>query len=151
MDGDLSAETSLLRLIAAGERMATGRTIVASVAILRETARDIVGSDGISVILREDGICFYAAEDAMDPLWAGQRFPAGTCVSGWAMINRQTAVIPDIYEDIRVPHAAYRPTFVRSLVMAPIGAPEPVAALGAYWADVRDHDPAAIVRLQALA
>ena len=151
MDGDLTAETSLLRLIAAGERMASARSIDAVVAILRETARDIVGADGISVILREDGICFYAAEDAMDPLWAGQRFPAGTCVSGWAMIHRETAAIPDIYADPRVPYEAYRPTFVRSMIMAPIGAPEAVAALGAYWAEARDHDPATVVRLEALA
>jgi len=145
------SETSLLRLIAAGERMASARSMDAVVAILRETARDIVGADGIAVILREDDVCFYAAEDAKDPLWAGQRFPAGSCISGWAMMNRETAAIPDIRKDRRIPQAAYRPTFVRSLVMAPIGTPEPVAALGAYWADVREHDPAAIARLEALA
>jgi len=145
------SETSLLRLIAAGERMASARSMDAVVAILRETARDIVGADGIAVIIREDDVCFYAAEDAMDPLWADQRFPAGSCISGWAMMNRETAAIPDIRRDPRIPQAAYRPTFVRSLVMAPIGTPEPVAALGAYWADVREHDPAAIARLEALA
>jgi len=147
----MSADTSLLRLIAAGERMASARSMDAVVAILRETARDIVGADGIAVIIREGDICFYAAEDAMDPLWAGQRFPAASCISGWAMMNRETAAIADIYTDMRIPHEAYRPTFVRSLVMAPIGTPEPVAALGAYWADMREHDPAAIVRLEALA
>jgi len=145
------SETSLLRLIAAGERMASARSMDAVVAILRETARTIVGADGIAVIIREDDICFYAAEDAMDPLWAGQRFPAGSCISGWAMMNRETAAIPDIRKDPRIPQAAYRPTFVRSLVMAPIGTPEPVAALGAYWADVREHDLGVIVRLEALA
>jgi L-methionine (R)-S-oxide reductase len=32
-----------------------------------------------------------------------------------------------------VPIALYRLTSMRSLVMVPIGSPEPVAALGAYW------------------
>src|SRR5215469_9004558 len=62
-----STEASLLRLIAAGERMASARSMDAVVAILRETARDIVGADGIAVILREGDICFYAAEDAVAP------------------------------------------------------------------------------------
>ncbi|MGH1560948.1 HWE histidine kinase domain-containing protein [Caulobacter segnis] len=29
-----------------------------------------------------------------------------TCISGWAMLNRQTVVIPDIYLDDRIPHDA---------------------------------------------
>jgi hypothetical protein len=37
------------------------------------------------------------------------------------MLNSQTAAIPDIYVDIRIPHDAYRPTFVKSPVMTPVG------------------------------
>jgi signal transduction histidine kinase len=43
--------------------------------------------------------------------------------------------IPDIYADARVPHHVYRPTFVKSLAMVPVRAPEPIAAIGAYWAE----------------
>ncbi|RZF64953.1 response regulator [Sphingomonas populi] len=67
------------------------------------------------------------------------------------MLNRQTVVIPDIRSDDRIPQDAYRPTFVRSLVMAPVGKPEPIAAIGAYWSAVREHDATAIARLEALA
>lgn len=49
------------------------------------------------------------------------------------MIHRTTVVIPDIRSDERVPQEAYRPTFVRSLVMAPMLAPEPLGAIGVYW------------------
>jgi len=42
------------------------------------------------------------------------------CISGWTMLNRQPAVIEDIYADPRIPADAYRPTFVRSLAMVPI-------------------------------
>ena len=75
----------------------------------------------------------------MSPLWKGQRFPITQCISGWAMLNDDVAIIPDITVDERVPHEAYRPTFVKSLVMVPVGSPKPLAAIGAYWA--RAHRP----------
>jgi hypothetical protein len=58
------------------------------------------------------------------------------CVSGWAIVNNQVATIPDVYADPRVPIAAYRPTFVRSMAMVPVGNP-PFGAIGAYWG--REH------------
>ena len=115
------------------DRLAVARSIADVVSILRETARDIVGSDGIAVVLREGESCFYAAEDAIEPLWCGRRFPLTACISGWAMLNDRTAVVPDIELDARLPVEAYRATSMRSLVMVPIGSPEPMAALGAYW------------------
>jgi signal transduction histidine kinase len=139
------------RLIAAGERLATARSMKAVVDVLRSTAREIAGAEGIAVVLRDGEFCHYAAEDAVGALWTGQRFPMVNCISGWAMMNRRTVAIPDIRLDERIPQAAYAPTFVRSLVMVPVGAPRPVAAIGAYWSDVRDHDPETIERLEALA
>jgi hypothetical protein len=56
------------------------------------------------------------------------------CISGWAMLNRQHAVIEDIYADPRIPADAYRPTFVKSLVMVPIRTESPIGAIGNYWA-----------------
>ena len=139
------------RLLAANEALASARSFEDIVAILRHAARDVAQADGIAVILRDGEKCHYVAEDAMEPLWAGQRFPAVSCISGWSMMNREMAVIPDIFLDERIPQAAYRTTFVRSLVMVPIGVPDPVAALGAYWPDVRQHDQSVIARLQGLA
>ncbi len=131
--------------------MASARNLDAIADILRDTAREVIGADGIAVVLRQDGLCHYVAEDAVEPLWQGARFPIGACVSGWAMTHRETVAIPDIAADARVPQAAYRDTFVRSLVMAPIGTDEPVAALGAYWGEVRQHDPFTIMLLESLA
>jgi GAF domain-containing protein len=137
-------------LIAANEKLATSKSVDEVVAVLRDTARAIVRSDGIAIVLREDDKCYYVAEDAIAPLWASRRFPASTCVSGWAMMHRQTVTISDIFLDPRIPQDAYRPTFVRSLVMVPIGAPEARAAIGAYWAQVRTHDPRTVAMLEAL-
>ena len=139
------------RLTEAAEQMATARSLERVVEIIRSAAREIVGCDGVTVVLREQDLCFYVAEDAIGPLWAGRRFPASTCVSGWAMSHHATVAIPDIGLDPRVPQAAYAATFVRSMVMVPVGRPEAVAAIGAYWAATRLHDPAEIERLEALA
>ncbi len=144
-------EGQWLQLLAASERLTGARSIDDIVTVLRETARSIASAEGIAVVIRCEDTCFYAAEDAIEKLWAGNEFPAESCVSGWAMQHRATVTINDIRLDERIPQDAYRPTFVRSLVMVPIGMPEPVAALGAYWSDVREHDPRVVAKLEALA
>lgn len=138
-------------LVRAIDRLAVARSIADVVSILRETARDIVGSDGIAVVLREGESCFYAAEDAIEPLWCGRRFPLTACISGWAMLNDRTAVVPDIELDARLPVEAYRATSMRSLVMVPIGSPEPMAALGAYWCASVIPDDGTVCRIETLA
>ena len=138
-------------MLAAGERLAAASGIDDVVAVLRETARDAVGAEGVAIILKDGDRCAYVAEDAVSPLWQGQSFPAATCISGWAMRHGETVCIPDVALDPRVPQAAYAPTFVRSLIMTPIGRPEPIAALGAHWSQPADHYRATIARLESLA
>ncbi|MGC4031773.1 MAG: ATP-binding protein [Tepidisphaeraceae bacterium] len=99
-----------------------------------DLARDLVGADGITVVLRDADQCFYVEENAIEPLWKGKRFPLTACISGWCMLNAQQVVIRDIYQDSRIPHDAYRPTFVKSLAMTPIRRQNPVGSIGAYWA-----------------
>jgi len=99
-------------------------------AILRGHARAIAAADGITVVLREGNEVFYAAEDAISPLWTGQRFPVERCISGLAIMAGEPILIPDIRNDPRVPLNAYLATFVASMAMFPIGR---TAALGAYW------------------
>jgi len=111
----------------------TRQTVIETV---RETARSICKADGITFVLREGELCHYVEEDAIGPLWKGQKFPLSACISGWAMLNAQTAVIEDVFADPRIPYDAYLPTFVRSLIMTPVGTRN-VAAMGAYWKDKR--------------
>ena len=139
------------QLARTAELMAEAGSLADVVSILTRTGRWIAGSDGIAVVLREDDVCAYVAEDAIEPLWKGRRFPLETCISGWAMLNRKTAVVPDIGTDPRIPISAYASKAIRSLVMVPIGAPEPVAALGAYWCAMVWLDIATVARLEALA
>nr|WP_047168353.1 ATP-binding protein [Sphingomonas sp. Y57] len=146
--GRLAERWSLLA--SAIEQLGSARTIGDISDILRQSARGIAGADGIAIVLKDGGECHYVAEDSMSPLWAGQRFPAETCVSGIAMQHRCPIVIPDVMADPRVPHAAYAPTFVRSMAMIPVGMPDPLAAIGAYWAKTGDPDEASVSLLHTL-
>ncbi|HET6794882.1 MAG TPA: GAF domain-containing protein, partial [Acidimicrobiales bacterium] len=119
--------------------------------VVRTAARRLADADGATFVLRDGDKCFYADEDAMSPLWKGQRFPLTNCISGWAMMHAQTVVVSDITLDERIPIEAYRPTFVRSLAMVPIGGERPVAAIGVYWAQLHAATADELEALHALA
>ncbi len=119
--------------------------------IVRKSARELTSADGATFVLREDNNCYYADENAISPLWKGQRFPMSRCVSGWVMMNAQPAIIEDIYQDPRVPIEAYRPTFVKSMLMVPIREEGPIGAIGNYWAEHHNPTPEEISILQTLA
>ena len=80
-------------------------------------------------------------------MWKDQRFPLSSCISGWAMMNGQTAVIEDVFEDPRIPYDTYLPTFVKSLIMTPLGEKN-VAAMGAYWRDKRSFSNIDIITVK---
>ncbi|MEP0873935.1 PAS domain S-box protein [Trichocoleus desertorum AS-A10] len=124
----------LRQLVQAIQQLASARDLQAITAAVRSAARRLVGADGSAFVLREGEFCYYADEEAIAPLWRGQRFPVKNCISGWVMLNRMPAVIPDIFSDDRIPQEYYRPTFVRSLAMLPIHSVEPIGAIGVYWA-----------------
>jgi GAF domain-containing protein len=132
------------------ERLASAGEIEDVVEVVRSTARRLIGSDGIAVVLREGDACRYVEEDAVGPLWKGRNFPLSSCISGWAMLHRQTVVITDIRLDERIPQDLYRETFVRSLVMAPVRSEDPIGAIGAYWGQVYEPTSDEIETLETL-
>ncbi len=137
-------------LLQTAERLVAAGSIDEVVEVLRDTARSLVGAEGIAIVLREGDQCCYVAEDAVSPLWMGQSFPSAACVSGWAMRHNETVVIEDVLLDERVPQEAYARTFVCSLVLVPIGRPTATAALGAYWAKPKQHSAQVIEKLESL-
>jgi len=139
------------QLVSVVQRLALARSPQAIMDIVRHAARNLVGADGATFILREGENAFYAEEDAIGPLWKGRRFPLSTCVSGWSMLNRQPAVIKDICQDARIVQEAYQPTFVKSLVMMPIRTLAPIGAIGVYWARPHRASNQEVELLQALA
>jgi len=144
-------DAGLMTLIETIEALSATRTIAEVADVVRKAARRVSGADGVAFVLRDNEQCWYFDEDAIGPLWKGKRFPLTACISGWAMLNRQTVVIPDIYLDDRIPHDAYRPTFVKSLVMTPVRMEDPVAAIGAYWAEEQIPSLEVVKKLQVIA
>ena len=148
---DAPAAVSVELLVDVVERLTLARSVEDVADVVRVAARRISGADGVAIVVRDGDQCWYLDEDAVGPLWKGQKFPITACISGWAMLNKATAVIPDIYVDERVPHAAYRQTFVKSLIMTPVREEDPLGAIGAYWADKRTPSDDEVRRLQLLA
>ncbi len=138
-------------LVEVVQRLSLARDLPTVQEIVRHAARHLTGADGATFVLKDGDRCFYADEDAIAPLWKGQRFPMSACISGWSMLNRRPAVIEDIYADDRIPHDAYRPTFVKSLVMVPIRTLDPIGAIGNYWATPHRPTEAEVKLLGALA
>ena len=138
-------------LLDAVTALASARDEGAVCAIVRKAARELSEADGVTFVLKQGDHCYYADEDAIGPLWKSRRFPLESCISGWAMLNKTHAAVPDVYADERIPHDAYRPTFVKSLVMVPVRREDPIAAIGAYWASYHEATPAEIGVLQSLA
>jgi len=133
------------------QQLSLARDLNSIMSVVRKTARQLTGADGATFILREHDQCYYADEDAISPLWKGQRFPMSSCVSGWVMMHRRPLVIEDIFSDSRIPIELYKPTFVRSLVMVPIRTVNPIGAIGNYWAKQCTPTSEQVRLLQALA
>ena len=138
-------------LVSVVQKLSHARKVETIVDIVRHAARELTGADGATFVLKEGDQCHYVDEDAIGPLWKGKKFPLSACISGWAMENRANAVIEDIYQDPRVPVDAYRPTFVKSLVMVPIRKDQPIGAIGNYWGRTRKPEPYEVQLLQSLA
>jgi putative nucleotidyltransferase with HDIG domain len=147
----LASNDQVGELVNAIQRLSLSRTLAEIQEIVRTSARRLTGADGAAFVLRDGLHSVYLDEDAIAPLLKGQRFPLERCISGWAMLNRQSVVIEDIYKDERIPLETFRPTFVRSLAVVPIRTLDPVGAIGNYWATRHVPPQEELDLLQALA
>lgn len=139
------------KLVGVVQELSQTQDLAGVMAIVRSAARELTGADGATFVLRDGDKCYYADEDAITPLWKGQRFPLSACISGWSMLNKKYAAIEDIYTDPRIPVDAYKVTFVKSLLMVPIRQQNPIGSIGNYWAHKHLPTEAEIKILQALA
>jgi signal transduction histidine kinase len=138
-------------LVGIVQRLAAATDAQSIVSILARSTRDLIGADGVTVVMRDGSRCRYLEEDAIGALWKGQDFALDSCISGWCITTGEAVVIPDIRDDPRVPQALYAATFVRAMAMAPIVRGEPQGALGVYWS--REHEATGLemAALRALA
>jgi signal transduction histidine kinase len=148
-EGPSSAQ--LARLVRAVQDLSRARSLPDVQRVVGKAARDLASADGATFVLRDGDQVHYAEEDAIGPLWKGRRFPIDACISGWSMKQGSAVVIEDVRLDDRIPQDAYRPTFVRSLVVVPIRPEEPLGAIGTYWAQPQRASAATVEVAQALA
>ncbi|MBC7488461.1 MAG: GAF domain-containing protein [Cytophagaceae bacterium] len=139
------------RLVLAVQELSLARDLDTVMSIVRSAARELTGADGATFILREGDHCFYADQDAIGPLWKEHRFPLKDCISGWSIIHGEQVIIEDITLDARIPQEAYKPTFVKSLVMVPIRTIDPIGAIGNYWGHQHIATAEEVMLLQSLA
>jgi signal transduction histidine kinase len=142
---------ALETLLDAVKALSLSRRTEEIVDVVRHAARRLGQADGATFVLRDGDQCHYVDEDAIGPLWRGKRFPMSACISGWAMLNKRPAIVPDIYADPRIPVEAYRPTFVKSLVVVPIRTANPIGAIGIYWARPHQAGEDEVALIQMLA
>jgi two-component sensor histidine kinase len=111
-------------------------------AIVNDGVRTLLGADGAALVLRDGAYCQYGTEEILSPLWHGRRLPMNACLTGWCMLNRQPAVVPDITQHSRLATEITRPNIARSMAVLPVGRDEPIGALGVYWSEERhlQHD-----------
>ncbi len=142
---------ALEELVITSQELARARSLKEILEIVRIAGRQLNNADGAAFVLKDGDKCYYVEENAIGPLWKGKKFPLTMCISGWTMLNRQPAMIEDIYQDDRIPHDAYRPTFVKSLLMVPVRKNNPVAAIGNYWSSHHKVSEYEITILEMLA
>lgn len=138
-------------LVAVVQQLSLARDLSCVMDITCQAVRALTGADGATFILREGEYGRCAEENAIGPLWKNRCFPITASISGWTILNQHPAVIEDIYSDARIALEAYRPTFVKSLVMVPIRTEAPIGAVGSYWATRHRASPEEVKLLQALA
>src|SRR5512138_3423475 len=90
-------------LVDALRAVASARDLPSVMGAVRRHARRLASADGATFVLREGTMVHYADEDAIAPLCKGRRFPMQACISGLAVLRKETIVIEDIRADPRVP------------------------------------------------
>ncbi|MFW5757858.1 MAG: PAS domain S-box protein, partial [Bacteroidota bacterium] len=101
--------------------------------IVAKAARKLVNAKGTTFVIRDEGFCHYVEENTDSKLWKGKKFPLEKCITGWVMLNKQPAIVEDIYQDERIPTELYEKTFVKSLAVFPANEKDPKFVIGCYW------------------
>ena len=131
----VSVADTLIPLVEAIDAVAAARSLDEIQGLAASAGRHITGADGATFAVRDGDRCRYVAQDAMKPLWKGRSFPLDSCIAGWAMLHGEAVVVEDVYADTRILHAAYRRTFVKSLLVVPVRTQGLTGAIGIYWAE----------------
>jgi K+-sensing histidine kinase KdpD len=138
-------------LIAVVQELSHARELQQIIDIVQGAAQQLTGADSAAFVLRDGEYARYVADSAARPVLAGRRFPLRNCVSGWAITERRSIAITDVYRESRAPIEHYRATYVQSLAAVPIRSADPLGAIAVYWADRHECTADELMLLEALA
>jgi PAS domain S-box-containing protein len=148
------AEWHFRLLAGALEQLPAAASEDEAIGILLSAARQLSGADAVALVERRDqGDCEYVAEEGPEPFFKGMRVPLATTVAGWALENGRTALVENVDTDRGLVRHYYEGTFVKSLIMVPLGALGGPAdrAIGVYWSRPRSPEPGEVAHIEALA
>ena len=135
----------------AARRLSMADSMQEITAVVSSAARSLAQADGATFVLLEGDKCHYVDEDAVSPLWKGERFAKSECISGWVIENKESAFVGNVYADPRIPIELYRDTFVQSLISVPVRPEAPLGAIGVYWAVKAEQQAKTVQLIQSLA
>jgi signal transduction histidine kinase len=134
---DSGSPAGMARLVQVVQELSIARDLPTILAITRRAARELTGADGATIALRDGDQIWFADEDAIAPLWKGQRFALDRSLTGRAIAGRETLVIDDVAADLGIVAEPLRDSFIRSLAIVPIRRLDPngpIGAIGIYRA-----------------
>ena len=132
-------------------RLATERSVEGIATLSCAAARRLTGADGATFSLRDGDGVRCIEEDAIAPLWKGRWYPLGRCPGGWVLQQGRLLSVEDSAADPHVPADLCVGTFVRSLLMVPVRAADPIGVVGVVWAARRRPSAEETEMLRALA
>ena len=148
---NLTTHSGTTLLLQATHALLHARNFDGVMNVLLPIGRKITEADGITFILEEGDLYFYAGEDSIRPLWKGSRIAADQCIERLSIRNKKVMHVEDIYRDDRIPLKIYQSTFVKSLTAVPVGDPHPIGAMAIYWSDTHSSSEDEVALLRSLA
>ncbi|HEX3758647.1 MAG TPA: ATP-binding protein [Kofleriaceae bacterium] len=149
MTDDTAYTRGLERLVQVVQQLSATHDLATLLATVVRAARELTGADGASVALRDGESGHHAAADGIAPPGRGQRFALDAELAGQVIRGGPPVALDDAGGDPRLP-AAVR-GFVRGVAIAPIRRPDPIGALGVYWATPHRASGVELRLLDALA
>ncbi|QKT03850.1 diguanylate cyclase [Ectothiorhodospiraceae bacterium 2226] len=150
-DAPLSYQQALERLVEAVQALSLARDVSAIGRIVAAAARELIGAQGATVVLREGSACYFLEASAMPADWSAKRFALDSCISGRVIEQRTACAIEDVQADPRIAAESDVCRSVKSLAMVPVRSAEPLGAMAAYWRTQHHITPPEMRLLQALA
>lgn len=124
---------SIERLLIVSQNLCLAHSLEEITKIVLLAVRELTHSDGATFAVLDNGFSYYVDENAINPLWKGQRFPINIDISGWVMMNGQSCSTEDIVNEELVHIDVYKNNLIKSMTVVPICSEKPVGAIGTYW------------------